>query len=159
MAALVLFDTNILIDATKGYPEALAELAYWDDPTISSITWMEVYAGADVDDAPRFDAFMAEFGFEIIEIDSEIMQAAAALVSERRRFGPKIALPDAIIAATAMVKGLTVITRNTKDFKGINVRVPYELQTVSTVLVVNVNPPGETPNANCAGDPTLKHIT
>lgn len=38
--ALVLFDTNILIDGSKNYPEALAELAHWDQPAISAITWM-----------------------------------------------------------------------------------------------------------------------
>ena len=37
MAGLVLFDTNILIDWSKGYPEALIELAHWDDPAISAI--------------------------------------------------------------------------------------------------------------------------
>jgi predicted nucleic acid-binding protein len=67
----------------------------------SVITWMKLYARADVEDVARFDAFMAEFGFAIIEIDAQIMQAAAMLASERRRTGRKIALPDALIAATA----------------------------------------------------------
>lgn len=155
MTGLVLFDTNILIDWSKNYPEALIELAHWDNPAISVITWMELYGGADVDDVPRFDAFMAEFGFEIIEIDAEIMRAATTLMSERRRLGPKISLPDAIIQATADVKKLTIITRNTKDFKGASVRIPYELKTVSTVSVVNVNPPGDTPNRRLANRPTL----
>lgn len=146
MAALVLFDTNILIDWSKGYAEAMAELAHWDNPAISAVSWMELYGGADVDDVPRFDAFMAEFGLEIIEIDAEIMRAAATLVSRRRRAGKKIALPDAIIQATADIKKLTIITRNTKDFRGVNVRVPYTLETVTTTRVVNVNPPGETPS-------------
>ncbi|MRW91891.1 PIN domain-containing protein [Duganella sp. FT80W] len=145
MAGLVLFDTNILIDWSKGYKEALNELAHWDNPAISAITWMELYGGADVMDVPRFDEFMADFGFEIIEIDAEIMRKAASIVSERRRHGPRIALPDAIIQATADVKNLTIITRNTKDFRGRNVRVPYELETISTTMVVNVDPPGDTP--------------
>ncbi|WGG48664.1 hypothetical protein [Rugamonas sp. DEMB1] len=110
MAGLVLFDTNILIDWSKGYAEALTELAHWDNPGIA------------------------------------IMQASAEIMSERRRLGPKIGLADAIIQATADVKKLTIITRNTKDFKGANVRVPYELKTVTTVSVVNVDPPGDTPN-------------
>lgn len=146
MAGLVLFDTNILIDWSKGYAEALTELAHWDNPAISVITWMELYGGADVDDVPRFDDFMVEFGLEVIEIDAAIMQASAAIMSERRRLGPRIGLADAIIQATADVKKLTIITRNTKDFRGANVRVPYELKTVSTVSVVNVDPPGDTPN-------------
>lgn len=40
MAGLVLFDTNILIDWSKGYKQALTELAHWDNPAISVITWM-----------------------------------------------------------------------------------------------------------------------
>ncbi|CAN7586918.1 type II toxin-antitoxin system VapC family toxin [Pseudoduganella sp. LjRoot289] len=157
--ALVLFDTNILIDWSKDYPEALAGLAYWDNPAISVITWMELYSGANPEDVPRFDAFMVEFGFEIVEIDAEIMHAAAALVSARRRTGRKIALSDAIIAATAQVRGLTIITRNTKDFKGANVRVPYELKTTTVVTVVNVDPPGGgAPNQHQSAKPSLKRL-
>ena len=155
MAGLVLFDTNILIDWSKGYAEALTELAHWDHPAISGITWMELYGGADVDDVSKFDEFMADFGFEIIEIDAAIMRAAATIMSERRWTGPKIALPDAIIQATADIKNLTIITRNTKDFKGPNVRIPYELKTVSTVSVVNVDPPGDLPTPRRGGKPTL----
>lgn len=40
--ALVLFDTNILIDALHGYEHALQELAHWDEPSISAVTWMEI---------------------------------------------------------------------------------------------------------------------
>lgn len=118
MAGLVLFDTNILIDWSKGYAQALIELSHWDNPAISVITWMELYGGADLTDVPRFDEFMVDFGFEIIEIDAVIMQAAAAIMSERRRLGPKIGLADAIIQATADIKKLTIITRNTKDSGG-----------------------------------------
>jgi predicted nucleic acid-binding protein len=156
MAALVLFDTNILIDCSKGYAEALAELAYWDGPSISAVTWMEWYGGAEVDEVPRFDAFMAEFGLEIIDIDAEIMRVAAMLVSKRRRAGKKLALPDAIIQATADVHKLMIITRNIKDFRGANVRVPYTLETITITRVVDVNPPGETPNPLGSTRPKLK---
>jgi predicted nucleic acid-binding protein len=155
MAGLVLFDTNILIDWSKGYKEAIRELAHWDNPAISAITWMELYGGADIHDVPRFDEFMIDFGFEIIEIDTVIMRTAAAIVSHRRRLGPKISLPDAIIQATADVNGLTIITRNKKDFKGRNVRIPYELKTVLTVSVVNADPPGDTPTKPRRRSPTL----
>lgn len=146
MAALVLFDTNILIDCSKGYAEAMTELAYWDGPAISAVTWMEWYGGADVDEVPRFDAFMAEFGLQIIDIDAEIMRVAAILVSKRRRAGKKLALPDAIIQATADVHKLMIITRNIKDFRSANVRVPYTLETVTITRVIDVNPPGGTPS-------------
>jgi predicted nucleic acid-binding protein len=54
--ALVLFDTNILIDALKGYKAALDELEYWNEPAISVITWMELFAGAKSDDIGNFQA-------------------------------------------------------------------------------------------------------
>ena len=92
-----------------------------------------------------------------ILIDGEIMRAAATIMSERRRLGPKIALPDAIIQATANIKNLTVITRNTKDL-GVRVRIPYELKTTSFVSVVNVDPPGKTPTSTAASRRKLTRI-
>jgi hypothetical protein len=38
------------------------------------------------------------------------------------------------------------------------VRAPYELKTVSTVSVVNVDPPGETPNPPRSGRPAVKRV-
>jgi hypothetical protein len=120
---------------------------------------MELYSGADIDEVPQFDRFIDEFGLGIIEIDVEIMRAAATLASKRRRAGKKIALSDAIIQATADVKKLTIITRNTKDFKGPNVRVPYTLETVTITRVVDVSPPGDTPNPARARWPKLRRLT
>ncbi|MCC6069420.1 hypothetical protein ACFSQU_09145 [Massilia sp. GCM10020059] len=62
----VIFDTNILIDALIGYPEALSELAYWDMPAISAITWIETYSGASADEMPKFDKFLGSLGFEVL---------------------------------------------------------------------------------------------
>lgn len=115
--ALVLFDTNILIDALKGYPEALDELAYWDGPAISAITWMEICAGAHTQDVPKLHAFFDEFGFEILHTNHQIMAGAAKIRGDSIRSGAKVALPDAIILATALVHKLTLITRN-KTSKG-----------------------------------------
>lgn len=137
----VLFDTNILIDALKGYKEAMSELAYWDRPAISAVTWIEVYAGASKDEFSTFDNFLGHFGFEVLPIDDRVMRAAAELSARRRQHGKKIALPDAVIAATAQIFHRTIITRNVKDFRGRNVRIPYELQTRCTVTVVNIRPP------------------
>jgi predicted nucleic acid-binding protein len=140
--AVMLFDTNILIDALKGFPEAIDELAYWDEPSISVITWMEVFAGANVDEVPKLDRFIADFGFEIIHTNDDIMREAARVRSESRHAGPKIALPDAVIIATATIKNLMLVTRNKTDFRGSNVRIPYELETIGgTVRVVNATSP------------------
>lgn len=47
-----------------------------------------------------------------------------------RKFYKKLQLGDAIIAATALVHGFTVVSRNTKDFEnieGLNCLNPYDL--------------------------------
>lgn len=71
------------------------------------------------------------------------MKQAAQIRSESIRKGRKIALPDAIIMATALCFKLKIVTRNKKDFKGPDVRIPCELVTRTTVDVVNATPPGK----------------
>lgn len=64
-------------------------------------------------------------GFEIDEVDPEIARRAAALRRER----PRLKSPDAIILASAQVRGRILVTRNTKDFPANmpGIRVPYTL--------------------------------
>ena len=64
-------------------------------------------------------------GFDIDELDPEIARRAAALRRER----PRLRSPDAIILASAQVRGRILITRNTKDFPANmpGIRVPYTL--------------------------------
>jgi toxin FitB len=52
----------------------------------------------------------------------------ANLVAELRRTGQTMAIKDSLIAATALVHGLTLATRNTKDFTkaGVAVVNPFE---------------------------------
>lgn len=54
--------------------------------------------------------------------DVEIIGLTAAVAYRiiTIRKANKIKLPDDIIAATALIHGLTIITRNIVDFKGIN---------------------------------------
>jgi len=51
----------------------------------------------------------------VIELEKTIKLKTAEL-----RKSYKIKLPDAIIAATALIHNFTLITRNTKDFKNID---------------------------------------
>jgi predicted nucleic acid-binding protein len=138
---VALFDTNILIDALHSHQEAFDELSFWPNPAISVITFAELHAGMSYAEASKITAFLALFGFEVIHTDDNIMVFAAALRRDSVRKRRKIALPDAIILATAQARGLMVVTRNKKDFKGPNIRVPYELETVTSTRVINVRPP------------------
>ena len=67
--------------------------------------------------APKADAdLLRDFVAEslVIDLNEEVILGTIALRKSR-----KIKLPDAIIAATALVNNLTLLTHNTKDFAAI----------------------------------------
>lgn len=120
-------DANILIDTLLGYDPAYRELTRIVDSGsrmwISRMAWIEALSkGSDiiVRDARQF---LGRFGLD--EIDDEISQRAAALRRER----PTLKSPDAIILATAQIRGRVLVTRNTKDFSAEmpGIRIPYKL--------------------------------
>lgn len=120
-------DANILIDALLEYDPAQREMmriaASGSRMWISRMAWIEVLSkGSDmiVRDALQF---LGRFGLD--EIDDEISHRAAALRRER----PRLKSPDAIILATAQIRGRVLITRNTKDFPAEmpGIRIPYTI--------------------------------
>ncbi len=102
------FDTNIVIDALNGVPEADAEYSQYDRVLISRITWMEVLVGAEDDDAQVRDFLQTHF--EVIPLDVAVAEEAVQLRRARH-----IRLPDAIIWATARTHQAVLVARNTKD--------------------------------------------
>ena len=46
-------DSNILMDMLNGVPEALAEISYYPESYISSITWSEVMVGCILADQAK----------------------------------------------------------------------------------------------------------
>jgi predicted nucleic acid-binding protein len=120
-------DANILIDALLGHDPAHREMtriaASGARMWISRMAWIEALSkGSDliVRDALQF---LGRFGLD--EIDDEISHRAAALRRER----PRLKSPDAIILATAQIRGRVLVTRNTKDFPAEmpGIRIPYKL--------------------------------
>jgi predicted nucleic acid-binding protein len=121
-------DANILIDALLDHKPAHRELRrisrdgsrMW----ISRMAWIEVLSKGN--DAIVRDAlqFLDRFGLD--EIDDEIAFRAASLRRER----PRLKSPDAIILATAQIRGRILVTRNTMDFPASmpGIRVPYTLE-------------------------------
>lgn len=116
------FDTNILIDYTKGIPAAKVEIIGIDQGLISIVTWMEFLAGIiDLREAARARRFLDRF--EIVPVGLEVAEQAVEL---RRRHRMK--LPDAVIWATAKTHHALLVTRNTKDFPAErDIRFPYRL--------------------------------
>jgi predicted nucleic acid-binding protein len=116
------FDTNIVIDALNGVPEADAEYSRYEHVFISRITWMEVLVGAQDDDTQLRD-FM-ETHFEIVALDLAVAETAVRL-----RRSNHLRLPDAIIWATAQSQEAVLVTRNTKDFnpQWESIHIPYKI--------------------------------
>lgn len=125
MGIKFLWDTNTAIYYMQRQFPATAEkfidnLLTNEQPCISAITEIELLCWKTVDEKEldvvhNFikDAF-------VIELEQQIKFKTADI-----RKLHKIKLPDAIIAATAIVYDLTLITRNITDFKNIT-----ELQVV-----------------------------
>ncbi|MCC6299397.1 MAG: type II toxin-antitoxin system VapC family toxin [Anaerolineales bacterium] len=119
---IAVFDTNIVIDALNGLPEADAEYARYDEVLISQITWMEVLVGAANNENELHD--FLEKHFQVVSLNAAIAETAVQL---RRAY--RLRLPDAIIYATAKVYNAALVTRNTNDFKTDwdGIRVPYQV--------------------------------
>jgi predicted nucleic acid-binding protein len=76
-----------------------------------------------------FQVFLRDgFGGRILVFDSACAVAYAAIRVRREAAGLPVAVPDAMIAATALAHGATVATRNVADFAhcGITVDSPWE---------------------------------
>lgn len=134
----VLFDTNIIIDALNGRNEAAAELVAYDDAALSIVTWIEVMTGIPMTVRAQVEQFLAESALAIIALTDEIAAETAHIRHAALQETPKrrLKLPDAIILATSNVTRRLLITRNTADFKGHGVRVPYEIDALGNVINV-----------------------
>ncbi len=121
-------DTNILIDVLLDHAPAHRELKRIAESGarmwISRMAWIEVLSKGSDAVIRDMMQFLGRFGLD--EIDEEIAHRAAALRRER----PRLKSPDAIILATAQIRGRVLITRNTKDFPAEmpGIRVPYTLE-------------------------------
>lgn len=117
------FDTNIVIDVLHNRPMAWAELRLATRPWISRMTWIEVMSGVPDAAAPETEEFLRLFA--IAEIDEEVARRAAAIRHQRW----SLKSPDAIILASAQMRGRILVTRNTKDFPASmpGIRIPYKI--------------------------------
>jgi predicted nucleic acid-binding protein len=110
----MLLDSNILIyGAEEGEPRLDAILAR-SDLAVSSVSCIETLGYHLLSAAERggLEAAIARMG--ILNLDDVVIQRAILLRQER-----KMGLADAIIAATALVHRLPLVTRNVDDFKHI----------------------------------------
>ena len=109
-----LLDTNIIIYLTQKRLKISDFAKKEDNFYISSITYIETlgYPFSSQDEETEITLFCDMF--ERIFLTKEIEKQTILI-----RKSLKIKLPDAIIAATAIVNNLTLVTHNIDDFKNI----------------------------------------
>jgi predicted nucleic acid-binding protein len=124
---MYLLDTNAVIDfCNNKLPITAANFIESIEPKISVITAIELFASTAITNAEK--QILQEFTSIATVYDN--INAAIQTQTIALRQAYKIKLPDAIIAATALVYSLTLLTRNIDDFKnidGLNVINPWEL--------------------------------
>lgn len=113
---MVVCDTNIMIHFFKGDSETtenLREIGF-ENIGLSAITFMELYQGmGNKEELNRMIRTLLPY--KRIDINREVSKTATDYV-KRYHLSHSLQIPDAIIAATAVVYNLELFTYNVKDF-------------------------------------------
>ena len=126
-----LLDTNAVSEWVKPRPNRglVAWLAEVDEDRVflSAVTLAELKYGverlADGDRRRRLDGWLREeiplrFADRLLAVDEAVADRWGQVVARREAVGRRIGVMDAFIAATALVYGLGLVTRNETDFRG-----------------------------------------
>lgn len=118
MADAVLVDTDILIDAGRGVAEAIACLQKQEQQAalaISVITQLELVVGCrDKGELQKLERFLRRF--QVVKLNEQGSDIAVDLI-HRYRLSHGLLIADALIAATALVSGVPLLSKNQRDYR------------------------------------------
>ena len=109
-----LIDTDVMVDVSRANSGAASYLDSLIDPAISIITAQELIVGArDKRDVAGIDSLVS--AYPVIHVDASIGQLAYDLL---KRYAKSDGLRtfDSLIAATAIMRGFELVSRNRKHF-------------------------------------------
>jgi predicted nucleic acid-binding protein len=81
------------------------------------VTRIEVRAGAHSDE--QIATYRLLSRFINLDLDSAVADKAGEIIAYGKQSNQPILVPDAIIAATALVHNITLLTFNAKDFQNV----------------------------------------
>ncbi len=122
-----LLDTNVVCEATARLPEATV-LAWIETHAhecfLSSVSLGEIWKGLHrLPEGRRkrglvqwADGLESDFADQILGLDTITLKAWGKLYAKHEAKGFNMDVMDSLMAATALVHQLTVVTRNTGDF-------------------------------------------
>jgi predicted nucleic acid-binding protein len=139
---MYLLDTNVVSELRKNKPHGavLAWIEAVPDHALhlSAVTMGEIQAGIELTrdhnlpKATELEAWLelVATAFNVLPMDADTFRLWARLMYHKC----ETLYEDAMIAATAKIHGLTVVTRNTKDFTSFDVSLlnPFTIQAPPT---------------------------
>jgi predicted nucleic acid-binding protein len=126
---MFLLDTNVVSDSTKraSHPAVTAWLEAQSRVTlfVSAVSLAEASYGIErlgpgrkADELRLWrETLIKDFGERLLPVDSEIAIAHGKIRRNAENARHTIPIMDAFLAATAEVHGLTLVTRNVRDFE------------------------------------------
>lgn len=133
---MIVLDTNVVSEGMKPAPDE--RLIAWlaalqpNSAYLSVVSAAEMLTGAALlpagkrrDGLTKIIAAQVLPAFEgrLLEVDLAVSYRIAEVTASARAAGNDIDFPDAAIAATALVYGYKLATRNTRDFVGTGVQL------------------------------------
>lgn len=113
----MIFDTDVIIWALRGNRRAAAAMDSTGTLALSVISYMELIRGArNKKDLRMTRSFLADIGFRILPLSENIGHRASIYLEE---YGLKssLAIPDALIAATAVESDFPLCSGNVKHYR------------------------------------------
>ncbi len=140
---MILLDTNVISEFMRPGPEPA--VVAWLDAQRWSALWTCVVTRAEIElglalmpagkrqmalAASAKSLFSEDLAGRCLPFDERVVEAYVQILADRTRAGRPISIEDAQIAAIALSHGLTLATRNTRDFdaiEGLSLINPWQL--------------------------------
>jgi predicted nucleic acid-binding protein len=116
----LLVDTDVLIWHLRGYAQATERLDQLPALVMSSVSYFEILQGMrNKVELQAFKKMLAQRQAQLLPMTPAITARTGDLL-EALTLSHGLGMGDALIAATAMEHGLTVLTGNTKHFSAVD---------------------------------------